>query len=39
LQVYLNVAAGSAKVFGYFVNLVSTFGTISRYKLSELTLI
>ncbi|KAH7107279.1 dicarboxylic amino acid permease [Auriculariales sp. MPI-PUGE-AT-0066] len=26
---YLNVAAGTAKVFGYFVNLVSTFGAIT----------
>ncbi|KZS99289.1 hypothetical protein SISNIDRAFT_448178 [Sistotremastrum niveocremeum HHB9708] len=27
--VYLNVASGTGKVFGYFVNLVSTFGAIT----------
>jgi len=27
--VFLNVAKGTSKVFGYFVNLVSTFGAIT----------
>jgi amino acid transporter len=27
--VFLNVAAGASKVFGYFVNLVSTFGALT----------
>lgn len=32
--VFLNVSSGSAKVFTYFVNLVSTFGAITWMSIS-----